>query len=156
MAGHQCHLVEIGHVPRRDEQTTRVGIAFDLVDDLGDLIDVAAIRGRPGAPLIAVHRTELSIFIGPFVPDAYAVFLEIAGIGFAPQEPQQFVDDRLQVNFLRRQQRKACLQIETQLRAEDTQRPRPGAVVLAVSVLEDMPHQVKVLAHRYGRHSNRE
>jgi len=67
MAGHQCHLVEIGHVPRRDEQATRVGIAFDLVDDLGDLIDVAAIRGRPGAPLITVHRTELSIFIGALI-----------------------------------------------------------------------------------------
>src|SRR5579859_3301274 len=109
-----------------------------------------AIRRRPRAPLVAIDRTELAVFVGPLVPDTYAVFLEITGIGFALQEPQQFMDDRLQVNLLGGQQREARLQVKAQLRAEYAERAGAGAVLLAVAVLQNMPHQIEVLAHRIG------
>src|SRR5579859_2559859 len=107
-----------------------------------------AIRRRPRAPLVAIDRTELAVFVGPLVPDTYAVFLEITGIGLALQEPQQFMDDRLQVNLLRGQQRETGLQVEAQLRAEYTERAGAGAVLLAVSALQNVPHQIEVLTHR--------
>ena len=46
--------------------------------DLGDLVDVAAVGRRPGAPLHAVDRAEVAVRVGPFVPDRDAVLLQPA------------------------------------------------------------------------------
>ena len=53
------------------------GIALHLLDHARELIDAAAVGGRPAAPLFAVHRAEIAVLIGPFIPDADAVIVQI-------------------------------------------------------------------------------
>ncbi len=83
MAGCQGHFVEIGWIPRRNDVAARKWIALDVLDDVGDLIDRLAIGRLPGAPLLAVDRAQIAVFIGPFVPDADAVFFEISDVRIA-------------------------------------------------------------------------
>ena len=68
-------------------------MVFDLVQHLGDLVDHPAVRRLPGAPLMAVHRTQVSVLIGPFVPDGDAVVLQELDVGVSGEEPQELVDD---------------------------------------------------------------
>ncbi len=69
MAWHEGHLVELGHVPCAHDDAAAVGVVFQGVDDLLDLVDVAAVRGGPAAPLNAVNRPEVAVFAGPFIPN---------------------------------------------------------------------------------------
>src|SRR6185503_20170397 len=108
---------------------------------------VTAIRRGPRPPLIAVHGTQLAVGIGPFIPDGYAMLVQKADIRVALQEPEQLIDDRLEVNLLGRQQREAAREVETQLRPEYAQSARPGAIALAHTVMENVLHQVEILAH---------
>ena len=71
----------------------RVGVAADLLDHLGDLVDVPAVGGRPGAPLVAVDRPEVAVRVGPLVPDRDAAVLQPLDVGVAAQEPQQLAED---------------------------------------------------------------
>lgn len=73
--------------------------------------------------------------------------LKVANVGIALEEPQQFVDDGADVKFLCRQQGETVLQRKAHLPAKNRQRPRAGAVGLAIPVLEHVAHEVKVLAH---------
>ena len=68
-------------------------------------------------------------------------------VGVAAQEPQQFDDDRAQVQLLGRQQRKAVGEVEAHLRAEQRQGAGPGAVLLLDALVEDPLHEVEILAH---------
>ncbi len=128
MTGRQCHIVHLRGVPGADNQATRIGICFDLLDQLGDLVDTAAIRCRPGAPLRPINRPEIAIFIGPFIPDTHAIFLEIADVGIARQKPQKFMNDGFHMQFLGGEDGKALRQIETHLMAENTVSADAGAV----------------------------
>jgi hypothetical protein len=58
-----------------------------------DLIDGAAVLGRPGAPLLAVDRAEIAVLVGPFVPNPHAVVVEVFDVGVAGQEPEQLMND---------------------------------------------------------------
>ena len=118
MAGHQCHFVEVGDIPRRNDHAARIGIRFQLLQYLADLVDVTAIGRGPRAPLVAINRAEVAIRFGPFIPDRDAVVLQVFDVGVALQKPQQFMDDRLQVYLLGGHQRKAGVQVEAQLSAE--------------------------------------
>ena len=124
-----------------------VGIASYLLHDIGDLVDGRAVRRGPRAPLRAVDRTEVAVRVGPLVPDPNAVIVEIFDVGIAGEEPEQFVDDRLEMQFLGREQRKTLGEIEPHLMAEHGQRPGAGTVVLLDAVSENPLHQVLVLAH---------
>src|SRR3972149_4541858 len=100
MARRECHFIEVADVPGRNDQAPRIWIAFDLRNDFGNLVDHTTIRRSPGTPLLAINRAEIALPVRPFVPERYTVFLEIADIGVALQEPQQFVDDGFHVAFL--------------------------------------------------------
>ena len=100
VARRQRHLVDVGRVPGGDDQPARIRVALDHVDHVADLVDGLAVLRRPGAPLLAVDRAEIAALVGPFVPDAHAVLLQIFDVGVAGQEPQQFVDDRFECSFL--------------------------------------------------------
>src|SRR5205085_10718639 len=89
--------------------------------------NMLTIRRRPRAPLVAVDRAEVAVCVCPFVPDRDLVLVQPRNVRVAAQKPQQLVDDRAQVNFLRRQQRKASAEIEAQLMAEDAARGGAGA-----------------------------
>src|SRR3546814_18080268 len=65
VAGLQGHLPELAHVPGAHDQPARIGIAPDLVDQPAHLIDLLPVRARPAPPLLAVHRAQLAIGIGP-------------------------------------------------------------------------------------------
>ena len=87
---------------------------------------------------MAIDRTEVTVFIGPLVPDRDSVVLEILDIGVACNEPQKLVDYRFEVHFLGGEQRKALAQVETHLVAEHALRAGAGAVALHCSVFTDM------------------
>ena len=75
VAGRQGHLVDQRRVPGGDDQPARVRILLQHRHQVGDLVDVAAVRRRPGAPLVAIHRAEVAVLVGPLVPDRDAVLL---------------------------------------------------------------------------------
>ena len=147
MAGRQRHLVDIGGVPRRHDEPARIGVLADAGDDIGDLVDGAAVARRPRAPLRAIDRAEIALLIGPFVPDGYAMVAQILDIGVAAQEPQQLMDDGAQMQLLGGDQRKTAREIEAHLMAEDRKRAGSGAVVLADAVVAHMAHEVEILLH---------
>ena len=100
VAGRQRHGVDFGGIPRGDDVAAAVGLAANLVDDARDLVDRAAVGRAPVAPLRAVDASEIAFGVGPFVPDGDAVVLEPFDVGVAAQEPEEFVGDRLEVDFL--------------------------------------------------------
>jgi len=142
VAGRQLHLRHVGHVPGRDNHPARVRTVFDLVQHLADLVDVRAVRRWPAAPLVAVDGPQFAVGVGPFVPDRDAIFLQVGDVGGTCQEPDQFMDDRLQVHLLGRHQREAVLQVEAHLVAEHGTRSGPGTVGLDRAVVADVAHQV--------------
>src|SRR6516162_1462477 len=87
------------------------------------------------------------MFIGPFVPDRHPMIVEILDIGIAGEEPEQLVDDRLEVQLLGRRQRKALAEVESHLFPEYRQRADSRAVVLFGPANENSFNQIKVLAH---------
>ena len=93
MAGRQGHFADLAHVPGADNQAAVIGVGFDALDQVGDLVDMASVSRGPAAPLIAVNGAEITIRIGPFIPDAYAIVGKIFDVGIAGEEPEQFMDD---------------------------------------------------------------
>ena len=75
------------------------------------------------------------------------MFLKPADIRVAAQEPEQFVDDRFEMDFLGGEQRETVSQIEPGLRAEDGTRAGAGAVSLELAVFQHMPQQIEILDH---------
>src|SRR5262245_4243265 len=147
MAWRQRHLADLRRVPGGDDEAARIRIVPDRRDDVGDLVDGAAVGGRPGAPLTPVDGTEFAVLVGPFVPDRDTVIVEIFYIGIAGQKPQELVSDRLEVHLLCGEQRKALGEIKPYLVTKDRQRARPGAVALLHPGGEDQFQQVEILAH---------
>src|SRR3954454_7550792 len=105
MARRQGHRSEVGHVPGAHDQTARFRVAADLLDHISDLVDGFRLAAGPRSPLVAIYGSELALFVGPLVPNRYAMLVEIANVRIAAEKPQQLVDDRLDVNFLGRDQR---------------------------------------------------
>src|SRR5262249_19286109 len=99
-------------------------------------------------PLLTVHRAKIAALVRPFVPDADAAVLEIFDICVAGEKPEQFVDDRLQVQLLRREHRKAFAQIEAHLMAENGNRADAAAVALFHPIRKDVLHQFEILTHQ--------
>jgi hypothetical protein len=141
------HAIEIGRIPGGHDQPPRVRVAPDLVQHPRDLIDRAAVRAGPGAPLLTVDRAEVATLVGPFVPDADAVLAQIGDIGVPLQEPEQFVNDGFQVQPLGSDERKSFREVEAHLVAEDGQGARAGAIGLGVALVEDAPEEVVVFLH---------
>src|SRR5262245_3093462 len=75
------------------------------------------------------------------------MLVEPAHVAVAAQEPEQFVDDRFQVEFLGGDQRKPVGEIEAHLVAENAQGACAGAIGLRHAVVQRMLHQVEVLPH---------
>ena len=147
MAGHQRHLVQIGHIPGADDDAAAVRAGLELFDDFGNLIDMAAARLGPAAPLHAVHGAQVASFlVGPFVPDGATALLQPFHIAVTAQKPQQLVDDGLQVHLLGGDQREAFIEVKAHLIAKHAARTRAGAVGLGCTMLEHMAHKGFVLA----------
>jgi len=94
MTGWQRHAIHFGRVPGGDNMTSGVWLRFYLVQDLRDLVDVASIGCGPTAPLASIHWPEISVGIGPLIPDGYTVVLQVFDIRVAFEEPKELVNDR--------------------------------------------------------------
>ena len=104
---------------------------LDEIDDLRNLVDGSATIVGPGTPLVAIDRAKVASHgVGPLVPDTYTMLLKIAHIGVALQEPEQFVDDGLQMELLRREQWEALRKVKAHLMTEDTECACTGTVGL--------------------------
>ena len=131
VAGHQGHLVQVGHVPGADDDAAAVGVGFELFDDFGNLVDMTATRLGPAAPLHAVHGAQVAgFFVGPFVPDGAAALLQPLDVAVATKKPQQLIDDGLEVHFFGGDQWKAFVQIKAHLVAKHAACARAGTITL--------------------------
>ncbi len=151
VAGHESHAIQFTYVPGAYDDPPRIGVIPQHPDRLVDLIHGAPVPGRPRTPLGAVDRAEIAVLVGPLVPDRHAVVVEIRDVGVACEKPQQLVDDRLQMELLRRHEREAAAQIETHLVPENRQRAGPCTIVLARPVIPHVTHHVEILLHTAPR-----
>ena len=84
MAGRQPHFGDFADVPGRNDHPPVVGIAFQRFNHRCQLVYALVV---PVAPLRAVYRPEIAVFVRPFVPDTHAVFLKPADVGIAFDKP---------------------------------------------------------------------
>ena len=91
---------------------------------------------------MSVHRAQISVFIGPLVPDGDAVILQVSDVGISRNKPQELVNDGFQVHLLGGEKGKAIGEIETHLVAENALRAGTGAVFLLCTVGADMSEEV--------------
>jgi hypothetical protein len=92
--------IDLTGVPGADDQAAGVRVPLDLLNHLGNLVHGAPIDSMPGPPLAAIDRPKLTFFVSPLIPDVHTMFLQVANIGFATQEPQKLIEDRFQVQLL--------------------------------------------------------
>ena len=91
---------------------------------------------------MTIDRTQFTVLIGPFVPNPHTVVLQVFHVCVAIQEPQQFVYDRLQMQFFCCKQRETVLQVEAHLVSEDAYRTSASAVALLCALRHDAVEQV--------------
>jgi len=148
VAGRERHRRQLADVPGADDVAAAVGIGADRLDHTLDLVDVTAVRGGPGAPLVAVDGPEVAGGVRPLVPDRDAVRMQPVDVGRTPQEPQQLTEDAAGVQLLGGQQREALGEVEAHLVTEDAARPGAGAVGLLHPVVQHVVDEVEVLPHQ--------
>ena len=147
VAGGQRHFIDEGGIPGGYDEAAAVGIAFDLPGNVGDLVDMPAVGGGPGAPLVAVYGAEVAVFVGPFVPDGDVVFFQVADVGVAFEKPKELVDDGAQVELFGGEQGEALGEVEAHLVPEYGTGAGAGAVGFVGAVAEDVLHEVEVGLH---------
>ena len=81
---------------------------------------------------------KVALGVGPFVPDAHTMLLQVVYIGVATQEPQQLVNDGLEVQLFGGEQRKALFKVKAHLMAKDALCASAGAVAFYHTVVEYM------------------
>lgn len=96
---------------------------------------------------MTIDWTKFTILVGPLVPDAYSIILEIFHIGVAGKKPQQLVDDALQMEFLGGEQWESVSHVESHLMSEDTLYTCTSTVALDSTFLENTVKQVEILFH---------
>src|SRR3546814_4078633 len=124
------------------------------MDGLRYLVDVLDRRGGPATPLDAVDGAEFTVLVGPLVPDGDAVLVQPRHVGVAAQEPQEFVDYRLEVDLLGGDERTAVGKIETHLVTEDAAGAGSGSSGSGGTRLHAEPEEVVVCTgDSHGNHS---
>ena len=136
MAGGEVHVVQVAHIPCADDDAARVRIVFNGVHGFLYLVDKATLVVRPRAPLVSIDVPKVAVRICPFVPYPYAVFLQVFHVCVSFQEPQQFIDDGLQVQFLGGEQGESVFQVEAHLVSEHADGARACAVVLFHALIQ--------------------
>ena len=96
---------------------------------------------------MAIDRAEVTVLVGPLVPDGDTVILEVLDVGVAGDEPEKLVDDGFEVNFLGGQKRETLGEVEAHLVAEDAFGAYSGAVVLDHAGLHYVTQKILILFH---------
>ena len=123
------------------------GVVFQAVDELRDLVDGFAIILGPRAPLLAVNRAEVAVFVGPFVPNADFILLEIADVGLAFEKPEELVNDRAEMQLLGGQAGEAFAEVVARLATKNTEGAGAGAVSTLFAVLKNIGEKVEISLH---------
>ena len=147
VTGGERHVVNLAWVPGRDDEAAAVGVVFDLLDEVCDLVCGTA-RFREATPLVAVDGAKIAVFIGPFVPDGDAVVFQVFDVGVAIEEPQQFVDDGFEVELFGGDQREAFAQVIAALHPKVRNRARSGAIIAGNPLFHHGFECVEVFLHR--------
>ena len=152
VAGHQRHLVQLGHVPGADDDAARVGVGLEGLDHVGDLVDVAAVGRGPAAPLHAVDRARGRRRRAPTRP-RWCTPRSCSHLTLLSPRRNHSSSTMmaLQKHLLGGDQRKAFVQVEAHLVAEHAARAGAGAVALAHAVREHVAHEVFVLGAHGAR-----
>jgi hypothetical protein len=90
VAGRKRHPAEFARVPGSDDQPSAVRIFADFIHNTLNLIDRPSIGSAPVAPLRPVHPAEVTVLVGPFVPDSDSMIRQESYVGFAAYKPKQF------------------------------------------------------------------
>src|SRR5690606_12087263 len=104
------------------------------------------VRRLPATPLLAIDWPKVAIGARPLVPYGNAALLQPSCVGFAAQEPEQFIDDRLQVQSLGGEQRKPAVERRPHLEAERGECAYAGSVRFVFAMLKDMLKMIQILA----------
>jgi len=147
MARRERHDRQVRGVPSGNQNATAVRLLTHEPHRFGDLVDHLTVRPLPTPPLRAVNRSKVTPLIRPFIPDCDSVIVQIFGVGVSAQKPQQLVDDRAQVDFLRRDQRKRAPEVEARLRTEKPDGSGPSAIGPGLAFPEDQIQQTMILLH---------
>src|SRR5699024_3095398 len=86
--------------------------------------------------------TKLALFIGPLIPDRDATFRQPTNVCIPAKEPKQLALNRLHRDELRRDPRETLGQVKPHLVTEHRTGSRPGAVRLAITVLQNVAEQI--------------
>ena len=97
----------------------RIGVILEAVHQVLNLVDMTTIGGRPATPLVTINRTQVAIFVSPFIPNGHLVVMQILDVRIALQEPQQFMDNRAQMKLFRGQARESLGQVIAALAAKN-------------------------------------
>ena len=94
-----------------------------------------------------VNRAQIPIGGSPFVPNGNTVLFKPFNVRLAPQKPEQFNNNRAQVELFRGQARKAIGQIKAHLVSENAASTRPRAVIAVAAGLKNSVKKVEVCTH---------
>ena len=147
MARRQGHFVNFSHIPGRDNHPAGIRIVFDSFYHIGQLVYSPPVWCRPTSPLVTIDRSQVPVFICPFIPDRHSVVLEIFDISISGNEPKQFVYYGFEMHFLGGQKRETLTQVKSHLIAEYAFGSHSGAVGLDYSVFLYVTQKVQVLFH---------
>ena len=147
VARRQGHFIDQSWIPCGHNQAARVGIFLDLFHHIGNLVDMATVGCGPAAPLVAVNRAQIAIFIRPFIPNGNVVVFQVFDVGIAFEKPKQLMNNRAQMQFFGSQQRKAFTQIKTHLVTKHGTRAGAGTVGFVDTIVENMAHKVVIGFH---------
>jgi len=116
------------------------------------LVDRLTVRAAPRSPLRPVDPAEISVGVGPLVPNGHPILPQRVDIGFTAEKPEQLVDDRPQMDFFRGDQREPVPQVEACLRTEDAKSAGSSPVLARTPLLKDHFEEAVVFLH--GRFFN--
>src|ERR1051326_4428026 len=100
VTGRKIDVVALARVPATYDQSTRIWIRFDLVNQPRYLIDSVVVRVMTAerAPEISVNRAEVAgfaakatrvLFISPFLPNIHAARAQVRFVRVAGEQPEQ-------------------------------------------------------------------
>lgn len=147
MARRECHAGDVGYVPGAHDDAARLWIVLYGLDHLLDLVDVTAVVVGPRPPLVAVDVAEISVGASPFIPYPHSVVLKILHIGVPFQEPEEFVDDGFEMEFLGGEEGESFAQVKPHLMAKHTACACARAVATVHSLGHYSVEQVEILSH---------
>ena len=142
MTWRQGHLIHLSNIPCRDNHSAGIRIVLQLIQHILYLVYRSAVVVGPRTPLVSIYGAEFSILVCPLVPDAHTMLLKVLHVGITLQEPEEFVDDALQMELLRCQQGKSVVEVISRLCSEDTDGTCSCAVTFLCAFCEDTVQNV--------------